>query len=248
MLKQQHILDITRSNRYQVHVQVDKVKSHFIQSARDNIADLYDLHRFESAAEQLEFIDSLLADNMYLCPVAECVEDGVRGPNPMQRESKAANEWPVSTLLPGGSDPAENLHQIYHRASNLGQYADGFHNSMINDKDSHIPSPLIMFPCTVLRHALLEWQKNNGVHPKASKSKVETDRPDYSNNFNQKNASGKNASSCAAMGPKLKSFAGIADTYTSLMNTWNPLPESYQQRVYINTVATVKRQIEQAEN
>jgi len=29
---------------YQVRAQVDKVKSHFTQSARDNIAELYDLH------------------------------------------------------------------------------------------------------------------------------------------------------------------------------------------------------------
>jgi len=32
------------------------------------------------------------------------------------------------------------------------------------------------------------------------------------------------------------------------MNTWNTLPVSYQQRVYNNTLATVKRQIKQAEN
>jgi len=32
------------------------------------------------------------------------------------------------------------------------------------------------------------------------------------------------------------------------MNTWNTLPESYQQRVYNHTLATVKRQIQQAEN
>jgi len=32
------------------------------------------------------------------------------------------------------------------------------------------------------------------------------------------------------------------------MNTWNTLPESYQQRVNNNTLATVKRQIQQAEN
>jgi hypothetical protein len=32
------------------------------------------------------------------------------------------------------------------------------------------------------------------------------------------------------------------------MNTWNILPESYQQRVYNNTLATVKRQIQQANN
>jgi hypothetical protein len=121
-----------RLKRYQVRAQVDKVKSHFIQSARENIAERYDLHRFESAAERLEFIDSLLADNKYLFPIAEClefidslladnkylfpiaehVEDGVRGPNPMQRESKAANEWLGSTLLPGGSNPAVYIHQI----------------------------------------------------------------------------------------------------------------------------------------
>jgi len=83
-----------------------------MQSARDNIAELYDLHRFESAAERLEFIDSLLADNQYLFPVAERVEGGVRGPYPTQRESIANNEWPASTLLPGGRNPAVYLHQI----------------------------------------------------------------------------------------------------------------------------------------
>jgi hypothetical protein len=85
MLKQRPTLDITRSNRYQVHAQVDKIESHFIQSARDNIAELYDLHRLESAAEHLEFIDSLLADNKYLFLVAESVESGVHGPKPTQR-------------------------------------------------------------------------------------------------------------------------------------------------------------------
>jgi len=112
MLNQQPRLDIARSNRYQVHAQVDKVKSHYIQSARDNIAELYDLHCFESAAERLEFIDSLLADNKYLFLVAECVEGGVRGPNPTQRQSKADNKWLASTLLPGGSNPAVYQHQI----------------------------------------------------------------------------------------------------------------------------------------
>jgi len=52
----------------------------------------------------------------------------------------------------------------------------------------------------------------------------------------------------AARGPKLLTSPGIADTYTFLMNTWNTLPESYQQRVYNNILATVKRQIQQAEN
>jgi len=92
MLKQWPTLHITRSHRYQVRAQVDKVKSHFIQSARDNIAELYDLHRFESNAERLEFIDSFLADNKYLFPLAECVEGCVCGPNPTHGVSKAANE------------------------------------------------------------------------------------------------------------------------------------------------------------
>jgi len=112
MLNQLPTVDITRSNRYQVRAQVDQVQSRFIQSARDNIAEIYDLHRFESATEHLEFIDSLVADNKYLFPVAERVEGGVRGPNPTQRESKADNEWLASTLLSGGRNPAVYLDHI----------------------------------------------------------------------------------------------------------------------------------------
>jgi hypothetical protein len=41
---------------------------------------------------------------------------------------------------------------------------------------------------------------------------------------------------------------GVADTYTFLINAWNTLPESYQQRVYNHTLATVKLQIQQVEN
>jgi len=105
-----------------------------------------------------------------------------------------------------------------------------------------------MFTCTALRHALMEWQKNRGVHPKASKWKLKADRPDPSNYFNYKNDSGKNASCCAAMGRKLLTSPGVADMYTFLMNTWNTLPERYQLRVYKNTLATVKRQIQQVEH
>jgi hypothetical protein len=119
---------------------------------------------------------------------------------------------------------------------------------MINDKDGHIPSPLIMFTCTALPHGLLVWQKNKGVHPKASKSKLKAERPDRSNYFNQKNDGGKIASCCAVTGRKLLTSSGIADTYTFLMSTWNTLPESYQQSVYSNTLATVKGQIQQVEN
>jgi len=85
---------------------------------------------------------------------------------------------------------------FYHRANNRGKYADGFYNSMINDKDGHLPSQLIMFTCTALRHAPLEWQKNKGVHPKASKLKLKADRPDRSNYSNHKNDGGKNAFCC----------------------------------------------------
>jgi len=56
-----------------------------------------------------------------------------------------------------------------HPENNRSEYADGFYNSMIDDKDGHIPSLLIMFTWTALRRALLEWQKNNGIHLKASK-------------------------------------------------------------------------------
>jgi len=112
MLKQRPMLDITRSNWYQVQAQVNNVKSHYIQSARDNIAELCNLHRFEYTTECLEFIDSLLADDKYLFLVAESMEGGVRGPNPKHRESNAANKWSASTLLPGGSNPAGYLHQI----------------------------------------------------------------------------------------------------------------------------------------
>jgi len=112
MLKEPPTLDTIRSNWYQVRVQVDKVKSHFIQSAGDKIAELYDLHWFESAAERLEFIESLLADIKYLFLIAEPVEAVVRGPNPTLREWKAGNEWLASTSLPGGSNHAVYLLQI----------------------------------------------------------------------------------------------------------------------------------------
>ena len=110
---------------------------------------------------------------------------------------------------------------------------------MIDDKDSHIPSPLIMFTRTTLRHALLEWQENKCIHPKASKSKLKVDRPDRSNYLNYNNDCDKNASCCAATGRKLLTSPGGADAYAFLTNTWNTLPESYQQRVYNDTLATV---------
>jgi hypothetical protein len=105
-----------------------------------------------------------------------------------------------------------------------------------------------MVTCTALRHALLEWQKNKGVHPNASKSKLTTDRPDLSKYFNHKKDGGNIISWSAVTGRKLLTSPGIADTYTFLMNTCNTLPESSQQRVYNNTLATVKGQIQQVEN
>jgi hypothetical protein len=42
--------------------------------------------------------------------------------------------------------------------------------------------------------------------------------------------------------------AGVAATYALLLNTWNTLPETYQQRAYKNMHATVKRQNQQVEN
>jgi hypothetical protein len=90
---------------------------------------------------------------------------------------------------------------------------------MLDDKDGQIPSPLIMFTCTALRNALLEWQKNKGVHAKASKSKLKANRPACLNYFNCKNDGGKIASCCAVMGRKLLTQPRVADTYTFLINT-----------------------------
>ena len=77
-------LDITHSNRYQVQVHVDKVTSHLIQSARNTIAERYDLQPFKSASDHLELIDSIQAANKYGFPLVERVEGGVRSRNPAQ--------------------------------------------------------------------------------------------------------------------------------------------------------------------
>jgi hypothetical protein len=119
---------------------------------------------------------------------------------------------------------------------------------MNNDKDRDIPWQLIMFRCTALRHALLAWQKNKGVNPKASKSKLKPPRPDCSNYINHNNDSGKITSSCAVTGRRLFTSPFVADTYSFLMNTVYTPPERYHQRVSNNTLATVKTQIQQAEN
>jgi hypothetical protein len=88
------------------------VKSHFIQSAWNNNAWLSGFHRLASAAEHLQFFDSLVADNKYLFHIPKCVEGDVHCPNPTQRESKAAHEWPSSTLLPGQSNPVVDFDTI----------------------------------------------------------------------------------------------------------------------------------------
>jgi hypothetical protein len=123
--------------------------------------------------------------------------------------------------------------KFYHPVNNRGRYADRFYNSMIDYKDSHIPSPLIMVTCTVLHHALMEWQKNKGVHLKGSISKLKADRPDRSNYFNYKNDCGMITSCCTVLDRKLLTSPCVADTYSFLVNTWDTLLESYQQRVYI---------------
>ena len=128
------------------------------------------------------------------------------------------------------------------------KYTDGFYNSMIDNKDGHIPSPLIMFTCTTLHHAFLEWQKIKGVPPKALESKFNVGSPQRSNNFNWMNNNGKTASRCARKGRKLLTSPDVADTVTLMVDTWNTPPESYQERVFKNTLATFKCQIQQAEN
>jgi hypothetical protein len=92
MLIQWPRLDCTISNGDQVHAQGDYDKSHFIQSARDNIAKYDDFHHFESDVELLEFFDSLPAGNKNPVPVTEHVEGGAGGPNAMNRVSEAAKK------------------------------------------------------------------------------------------------------------------------------------------------------------
>jgi len=50
------------------------------------------------------------------------------------------------------------------------------------------------------------------------------------------------------MGRKLLTSPGVADTCTFLMNTWNTPLESYQQRVYKDTLPTVNHLIQLVEN
>jgi hypothetical protein len=88
------------------------VKVHYIQSARDNIAALEDLNRFQSTREKLKLIDSLLEDSKYLFPGAERVDVGVCSPNPTERKSNGDGEWLVFTFPPGGSNPVVYLKQI----------------------------------------------------------------------------------------------------------------------------------------
>jgi len=140
------------------------------------------------------------------------------------------------------------VYKILSSGEYPGKYADGFCISIIDDQDGHIPSALIMFASTALRHSLLEGEQNKGVYPKPSKSKLNADRPDRSNYLNCKNDGCKIASSCAETGHKLLTLLCVAVMYTFLINTWNTLPESYQQRVYNITVPTVKHQIQKAEN
>jgi hypothetical protein len=133
--------------------------------------------------------------------------------------------------------------KFYHQANHCGRYGDGFHNSVIDGHGGDIPSPLIIFTCTGLHYARLEWPKNNCVHLKASQSQLYPDTLDRSNNFDCKPDGCQHASCCGAMGWKLFASSGVADTYTFLLNTWNTLPESYQQMVYKNTPATINLQI-----
>jgi hypothetical protein len=81
--------------------------------------------------------------------------------------------------------------KFFHRANIRGKYADGFYDFMISDTDGIIPAPVMIFTCTALRHALLEWKKTCGAPPKVKRSKLDTPgKPDPSKYFNYKNDGG----------------------------------------------------------
>jgi len=73
---------------------------------------------------------------------------------------------------------------------------------MIDNMDSYIPLPLIMFTCTALRHSLQEWHKNKGVWPQASKVMLKAGKLDDSNYCNNMNDGGNNTPCCGTMGCK----------------------------------------------
>jgi len=77
---------------------------------------------------------------------------------------------------------------------------------------------------------------------------MKAERPDPLNYFNYMNDGGKKTICCTAMSRKLLTSPAVGDTYSFLMNTCNTLPESYQQRVYLNPVATIMCLLQQAEN
>jgi hypothetical protein len=94
----------------------------------------------------------------------------------------------------------------------------------------------------------MEWAKNQGVHPKASKSELKADRPDRSKYFNYTNDRDQTEFCCTALGGKSLTSLGVADMYTFLMNTQISILGIYQQLVYKHTVPTVKYQIQTREN
>jgi hypothetical protein len=113
------------------------------------------------------------------------------------------------------------IYIILNRRVNFhSKYTDGLYNSMIDDKDVHITSPLIMFTCTVMRHAVLVWQMNKGVHSNTSQSKQIAGTPDCLNYVPYNNGAGKTTSWCTATGRKLFTSPSIADTYVLLLNAW----------------------------
>jgi len=117
-------LDITLSICHHVRAHVAKGKSHFIQSASDDIAVIYDLHHFESDAERLEVIDSLQADDKYLLPVAECskVVYQVQIQRRKYRKRLTNAQRPLCFLVK--AIPEFICIQFYHRVNNRGKYVD----------------------------------------------------------------------------------------------------------------------------
>jgi hypothetical protein len=97
---------------------------------------------------------------------------------------------------------------------------------MIDGKDSNIPLPLIIFSCIPFSHAPLEWQYDQSVPLETSKSQLIAHRPDDTSYVDYRNDSANNGPCCAAIGHKLQSSPGNADTDTFLLNIWNILPES----------------------
>jgi len=195
----------------------------------DQNAECYDFHRIECDAERFELNDSFLANKKYLFLVAEHVDGGVCGPNPMPGESKAANKWPASTLLSGRSHDGGNLNQILSldkKPQSLLWLTIYFHGRQQGWSYSLATNHVDLYgilPCSP------EVAKEQCCISECFQVTLKVDRPVRSNYIKDNNDGGKITCCWAAMGCILFTPPAVADTNTLSIYPRNAILDSYQQ-------------------